>query len=347
MDYDTQYLLEGLILSVVCVFGIFTNIAGMLYFGKNCIQKETFYGLMFSLSITDFLFNMLCLCVFSIPALADCKGYTDEDCNVPKMFWQCLVWLVPLSNILRTVIIYLTLALSVERYFVICKPFLYKRKQRITRLVILSIILFSVLFNFPKFFEFEWKNEKMWINGTHDGGISQTNLATNWYYATLYVLGGDLILNGLVPFMSLICLNVLVLKEMIKFKRNIKNETEEARKRVVQVHMARFNFLIVMIFIICYSLHFASATIYLWYRSISMDPKCVIELCEEPLWLWEIVQLSRVMEGFNSSATFVWFLFKHRLLEKIYFNSNKNRPLLTNEGKSSQLEIVLNSFVTS
>ena len=313
-----EYLLEGELLSFLCVFGIIANAFGMLYFGKQNLRKQTFYGFMFILSTIDLLFNATCLSAFSIPVLADCKGFESDDCNVSIGFWQCLVWLVPLSSIFRTGSIYFTLALSIERYLVLCRPLLYNSKSWITKGVKVGCILFSITFNLPKFFEFEWGTEKNLINGTleEDDALSliSTSLMKNNLYIEIYLFWFDLIFHGLIPFTTLIVLNVFVFKEMKRYKKKVNANTKEGQKRFSEVYMAKFNFVVVIVFILCYSLHYVPV-IYRCYMILM--PSKDENYFEEPIWIWVIISLSRVLEAFNSSISFAWFLFKHRLIEKL------------------------------
>ena len=252
MGVDKQYEIEGVVLSIVSVFGIFSNAAAITYFGKHRLRKENFYGLILALSITDLLFNISCLCVFSVPAFSDCKEDTESYCHIPEIFWKCLVWLIPLSNVLRTGNIYFTLALTIERYFAICKPFLFHAKKLSYKLVTVGVIIFSIAFNIPKFLEYQWKIEQENVNGTiiSQYGISATDMRNNWYYATAYILWCDILFLGFVPFFSLIYLNTLVIKEMSNFQSKVAMICGNTRKRLaqnryVQVLMAKFNIFIV------------------------------------------------------------------------------------------------------
>ena len=85
---------------------------------------------------------------------------------------------------------------------------------------------------------------------------------------------------------------------MIVFKEKIKMVTGEARtrkrtmrrlseNRMIQVHMAKFNIFVVMVFIICYSLLFVP-TVYMFGRWILGDSS------EQPLWIWDIIELSLI-----------------------------------------------------
>ena len=311
-----EYVLEGLILCFLCVFGIFANAFAMLYFGKQKLQKQTFYGFMLTLSTIDLFFNATCLCAFSIPALVDCKGYTNDDCNVSIRFWQSLTWIVPLSNIFRTGSIYFTLALSIERYLVICRPLLYNLKSKISKVVRIGFILFSIIFNLPKFLEFEWGKGKYFINETkhedEDSSIIPTSLIENNLYIQIYSIWFDLIFHGLIPFTALIVLNIFVLKEMQRFEKRVKSDTKEEQKRFSEVYKAKFNLLVVTVFILCYSLHFVPVI----YRCYYMIWKLEHELLDIK-WIWIIISLSRVLESFNSSVAFAWFLFKHLVIENL------------------------------
>ena len=315
-----EYILEGIILCFLCVFGIFANAVAMLYFGKQNLRKVTFYGFMFALSTIDLFFNVTCLCSFSISELTsqNCKGFTSDDCNVSKVFWQSLVWLVPLSNTFRTGSIYFTLALSIERYLVICRPLLYNSTSWITRWIMAGCILFPIIFNFTKFFEYEWGLGKQLINGTlhEEQTIIATKLLKNKAYVQIYLIWCDLIFHGLLPFTALMILNTFVLMEMKRYKKRCRGDSKEEQKRFTEVYIAKFNIVIVILFTACYSVHYVPV-VYMCYVMIANDEGDIVNHFDEPDWFRLMISLSRVLEALNSSVAFAWFLFKHRLIYKL------------------------------
>ena len=134
------------------------------------------------------------------------------------------------------------MAISIERYLVICRPFYRINCFYSSKIVILSIVSFSTLYNIPKFFEIqplsttqivfkEEKNVSTICNNTDDKThpqqgqnvtsvklgyrIALTPLMHNPYYYNIYVAGLNIVFNGLIPFILLITLNTLILRRLI------------------------------------------------------------------------------------------------------------------------------------
>ena len=135
------------------------------------------------------------------------------------------------------------MAISIERYLVICRPFYRINCFYSSKIVILSIVSFSTLYNIPKFFEIqplsttpivfkEGKNLSTICNNIQDDKtnpqpsqnvtsvklgyrIALTPLMHNPYYYNIYVAGLNIVFNGLIPFILLITLNTLILRRLI------------------------------------------------------------------------------------------------------------------------------------
>ena len=146
---------------------------------------------------------------------------------------------------------YFTIAISIERYLVICQPFYRNNCYYSSKSVIVLIIGFSVIYNIPKFFELEAvstiplafeDNENGFTNHEFSSTleveedeeeeahpqnlnitskklgyrIAPTALMRNPYYYQIYTVGLNLVFNGLIPFVFLITLNILILKQVKK-----------------------------------------------------------------------------------------------------------------------------------
>ena len=264
MDWlDPSFILEGVLLSIVGFFGTLGNGAAILYFGKPHRCRQTFYGLMLALAICDLLLIISCFCVFSLPKLADSDPYKSTN----LWYFQIMVWLwvFPIVHICVTGSTYITIAISVERYMVICRPLFYRTHSWPLQFFIIPIVAFSILYRIPKFFELEWTTRREERNGTNVTfpQIKVTELRTNPYYFQIYYLWSDFIINGIIPFMLLIVLNVLIFKELRKYRNRSTfrkrshlriHQKGEAQRRQVQMHMAKVSIIIVVIFIICHSI---------------------------------------------------------------------------------------------
>lgn len=241
-----RVFIEGTILPIVGTFGIFANTAGILYFVKQRRHQQRFYGLMVVLAIVDSLLIFSCFCTFSLPLLL--------NSTKRHMEWYYIIWMIPVSQIFYTSNIYITGALSVDRYLSICKPLYYYAHPWPKRFIVVPILCFSALYNIPRFFEFEWSTQM--VNGTNITVVGATEMRLNTYYVQVYFLWCTLIVHGILPFFVLVTLNILTLKEMRKYKGKANGDQQEEQKRRVQVHMAELNIIIVLISIFCCSIRY-------------------------------------------------------------------------------------------
>ena len=263
-----KFIFEGVILSIVGCLGIFGNAAAIAYFGHNKRRRQTFYGLMLVLAIVDLLLIVTCFFIFSLPQFSS----TYKSSSV----WHYTVmWVLPVAQICFTGNTYLTVAVSVERYLAICRPFFHRARSWSTQYFGIPILSFSILYNVPKFFELKWSpNESTAQNETNSSSeishhVIPTDLRTDPIYFQIYFVWANFIINGIIPFVLLITLNILILNQLRIYsntsnsiKRN-KTTSEISQPRIhqhgvderrqAQVHMAKVSIIIVAIFVTCHS----------------------------------------------------------------------------------------------
>ena len=147
----TEFLFEGIFSSIVGIIGVVGNIAAMVYYQKRRSNlKSTFHGLMMALAAYDLIIIFSVILLISMPKLCcDFKG---------SRFYQTFApWILFTSHIGLEGSIYLTVAISIERYLVICQPIFYRSKWWPTKLFVIPITCFAIIFCIPKLFELETK----------------------------------------------------------------------------------------------------------------------------------------------------------------------------------------------
>ena len=214
---DVQYILEFIAMIVVGAIGIIGNTIAVFVF-STMKQQLKFHRLMIMLFLFDNLFILLSFIILSFPHMSKEYKYGDLYCNL-------LPIVTPLKHIALTGSIYSTMAISIERYLVVCHPFLTLSRRWSAKLYILPIIAFSIIYNIPRFFEL--KVEKM-VEGKVRGesnlidkpdpgpmySIEWTTLRVDLYYNSIYRGWLNLFLTAIIPFIVLITLNVLIFKNL-------------------------------------------------------------------------------------------------------------------------------------
>ena len=144
--------IQGILLGVIGVFGIVGNIGAVIYFSVKKNYKRTFEALMLWLSVWDIIFIICALMAYAVPEFLFYQGFESGEFSA-----YTIPWLVPIAQLASTCNILFTMAISIERYFVICKPLLHRARAhgRSSTTYILSLVTFATIYNFSKFFELE------------------------------------------------------------------------------------------------------------------------------------------------------------------------------------------------
>ena len=195
-----QFIIEGVVLSIIGIIGIIGNIGAIFYFSRSKRCQLRFYNLMLTLAVVDILVIICFIWFCSIPEFSDTTRQSH--------YWS--IWLYPILKICCTGSIFLTVAVSLERYLAICQPLLYHEHQKKTQLVLISIFGISILYNIPTFFELEWLAPESMTNGSNRTiriGVWPTALRRNSDYVEIYVLWCNVLILGVIPMLLLIFLN--------------------------------------------------------------------------------------------------------------------------------------------
>ena len=158
----------------------------------------------------------------------------------------------PLYNIAITASLYTTIALSVERYRALIVKFNSSQRVPENRAKVLiaaaSISGFSILLNFPKFFEMQMVDVNVTANWTEQH-LAFTDLYNDYYFVLIYDnILGNLILVA-VPFISLTFLNLRI---FFSLKRRL--ATYCGREQRLELRTYTVLFSVVLVLAICHSI---------------------------------------------------------------------------------------------
>ncbi|TRY79944.1 hypothetical protein TCAL_06554, partial [Tigriopus californicus] len=155
---------------------------------------------------------------------------------------------------------YCTVALALERFLAVCYPFLPRRHVYSTRTFVIPVVVFTMLYNVPKFFELtvvripsfldnttNWEsvNETTFVsehgcyvynNATDTYNLDNytgplmfelkpTSLRLDRIYIRVYILWMNLLLLILGPFIVIIVLNFRVYRRIKQFEQTLLNDT--------------------------------------------------------------------------------------------------------------------------
>ena len=150
MTRSLDFLIEGVLLPIIGMIGIFGNISSIFYFSSGRRYRTNFHAFMLWLAVCDTVLIVSACTMYAFPEWS--TAYAES--GIPEYLTP---WVLTIAQIALTGNIYFTIAISIERYIVICHPLFHRgqHSQKPSRYFVMSILLFAIVYNFSKFFELE------------------------------------------------------------------------------------------------------------------------------------------------------------------------------------------------
>lgn len=215
-----EFVCEVVLMIIVGVFGLIGNTMSIIMFSRLKKKQLKFHRLMILLGIFDTAYILLNIMVFVVPGIS-------EEYKKQGYHYLFAPTVMPITQIALTGSVYCTIAISIERYLTVCHPFYTASKNWSAKRYIFPIVLFSVIYNLPRFFELRWilRGESQIINGKevisyertfYD--IELTELRMNeYYYCSILIL--NIVFMGIGPFIILFLLTSLTLRRLVIYSR--------------------------------------------------------------------------------------------------------------------------------
>ena len=129
----------------------------------------------------------------------------------------------------------MTMAITLERYFAIVKPLeSFKCKKALGPLT----VAFSIAWNIPRFFE--WKIVRQKNEEEDDFEIHQTDFRKGIHYDLYYRVWLTFIVIEAIPYLTIIILNAMILRKIVKsytFRRSFTSRARETCHTEVGGHL--------------------------------------------------------------------------------------------------------------
>jgi len=303
--YDSEYWniwtgfwIEGVILPLIAALGIAGNVLCVFVFStRNLDLKPAFSNLLKCLSVFDILFLMCIIWLYAVPTLIPQHVDYLEPLTTP--------YILPCTHIALTGSVYTVVAVALERFYNICRPF----NRNLGSVwnghgYIITIILFSVIYNIYKFFEFEtvmiYQEDELSGEIIEMPSMNLTVLRNDPVYATsLLVINTTVV--GVIPILVLTYLNFSIIRTM---KKNtlVHNKicSEERRDQAMIALLSG----IVVVLIVCHT----PKTVINIYESYQMI--VYGSLRYEPLWGKVLIKLSHLLLCLSSAVNIIIYSYK-------------------------------------
>ena len=287
------------------------------------------------------LFNQLLICLAIFDTLYLLSGISEAFRKhlAPSSLHQIVFvyFLYPIRGMMLFCSMYTTLALTVERYNAVVKPYQHRGREGISSwkrflYYIGPVVLVSSVYYTPKFFDIKLKETITCSNSTHSYVQYPTNMSSenltsgdvenctenlsmyasdlrrNPLYVLLYINVSNLIMTCIIPIVMLIYLNFRIYKSLGSFlerhaSRGSETNREERspdKKQIVTL------FAIVICFAICHTLRIVlnvEEMIYLKIDAKERDMGC------KSLRFWAVIAMttSEFLLQMNASINFILY----------------------------------------
>ena len=228
--------------------GFFGNLLSLIVLSRDRSSSTTFYSLK-ALACADMLLLAGAMLQQVIPLYCYYSQQTDPFC-LNQGYIRVYTW--PIVCAAQMISIWLTVLISAERFVAICFPLQAVRTctVRKVRVCISVIVLVSILYNIPKFFEFVPTEETIFFREVNVTGVVMNG--TSMRLNPLYRYGYNMALFCLVlyacPLTILTILNVKIVTVIRRAKRNWESLN---RSRQKEMKATILPLMIVVVFFIC------------------------------------------------------------------------------------------------
>lgn len=322
-----EFIIFTIVIGSLCVFGLVGNVTSFFVLRKQKSETATIF-LLQVLAVSD---SILLLCSFVVYTLSSLHPASErlleffENCRALQIY----IW--PISLMAHTITIYITVLVTLNRYFAVCRMIVPNSSKimRATKIQVVALVSFAVLYNIPRFFEHQVIEVKHFTSGnttvSGDGQITNVtyfNLGDNKLYQILYSNVLYFPVMYIVPLVSLTCLNYRLMAALRKIREK---KAALTGHRVKDDHITLVIVVIVFVFIVCQTPALANQIF--WAVTEQEDREC-------GHFHFYYTKISDVLVVFNSTTNFVIYClfgrsFREAFLEAIcrsqFINELKKR----------------------
>ena len=215
-------IMYGPFLGIICLSGLIGNSLLYYFLCKKYPANYVCAYLLKALAVVDNVFLLTSVFVQTIPALIIYRGRIDLLEPIYHYF-QAIAW--PIARAAQMASVWMMGILTVNRYIIVCKPYriVHLCAKRIIRIEIIAMLVFVVLFNVPRIFDFHYVivNVTSADNGSSglieelNVGLASYPLYNIMYENVAYALFVYMIPLGLISFFNFHLVRELRLKNVL------------------------------------------------------------------------------------------------------------------------------------
>ena len=296
-----ELISHGILISVFAIFGIFGNSISIAILSRP-EMKSSINCCLLGLSSVDLILLITSLLMFGVATIA--KFYNIFPFYLHHINPAITPYVYSLGLVSQTSSVYMTMTVTIERYVAVCHPL--KAKSWCTygraKLYILAAILFSILYNSPRF------HETAVIDCAAHTGVPlsvvvPTDLRMNEMYIKWYITWSYLLFMYIIPFAILLIFNMII---YLKTHRANRERQRLSRTQIKELGFVMVLLCVVAIFLLCNILPFIANVLELldYVHFENYD---------------NFVKLGNLLVTFNSSIIFIIYCIFGEKFRRIFW----------------------------
>ena len=167
-----------------------------------------------------------------------CRAFRAESDIFTYLFPK---FIYPFTHIAMTGTIFMTVAITVERYLGLCHPLLSPHSRKVW-FYLLPVIVVAFALNVPKFLEIELGNVNVTnaVTGQNETKPSYgpSDLRLSMTYIKAYIMWTRLFSTGLIPVVLLLCLNLRIIMDILSSSK----KTQRYQKKEIRISISCGNY---------------------------------------------------------------------------------------------------------
>ncbi|XP_030571590.1 FMRFamide receptor [Drosophila novamexicana] len=293
-----EFWVCGVILNIVGVLGILGNVISMIILSRPQMRSSINY-LLTGLARCDTMLIISSMLLFGIPSIYPYTGQFFGYYNYVYPFISPAMF--PIGMIAQTASIYMTFTVTLERYVAVCHPLRARALCTYGRAKIYFIVCvcFALAYNMPRFWEVLTVSYQLPNSTDVLHCVRPSPLRRNPTYINIYIHWCYLIVNYIIPFLTLAILNCLIYRQV---KRANRERQRLSRSEKREIGLATMLLCVVIVF---FMLNFLPLVL-----NISEAFYSVID--------HKVTKVSNLLITINSSVNFLIYIIFGEKFKRIF-----------------------------
>ena len=323
-DFCTYSVAGG----ILVVFGIMGNMLSFIVMMKDRNKAATSFFLQ-ALAVADSLVLVTAVPLYCLSNVYPATGllkdyYAHTYPSITSYLWA--IYQMP-----YTCMVILTVMVSLNRYFAVCKPFETTKVCELenARKIVIAVTVFAIVYNIPRFFEYERKEMCTGYNqSTVVFGVS--SVGNNIYYRVIYTnILYFLVIHG-GPLLTLSVLNIKLIRALKKRQQR----RAEMGKADYQHDVTLVLVVVIFVFMFCQTPTFLD---HIFWTALGDSP----ERAHCGSWHYFYTAIGDLFVILNSSVNFIIYTLTSRKFREIL-----NELICNARGANSSGAYVTNGHVS-